>query len=829
MHAEPLLDRVSSQGTVAAFSREFQLAVGAVPAPAFDVATFRGEEAMSDLYTFDVIAGVDPAVSELVRIGDPARLSIPTPDAVRSVHGIVSEVVRVASDTEREQIRVRIVPLLFVLTKKTSTRVFQELTVDAIVTRVLGEHGVPFQLRLSAPHAPRLYSIQYHETDYDFISRLMAEEGLAFWFEHPPLPAELPAIPAAAREIMVITDAVSGYSPASAVLHFRPGLAALATPDSSDVTSFRRMERLETTAVALRRYDFTRATSNAGQAVAMVPNGVPSHRGGLASQARHGDGARAGSLPLEWYEPHGHEHGLRVESELLDRKLAQLRAVSETCSLVTAERQLAPGKVFVVLDQEILLPTSQLVALHVVHHGNGSKDPNRRYEAEVFAAPRSVLGSKPVPPRRMVQVVESAVVVGPRGAEIETDTFGRVKIQFLWDRIGTNDDTSSCWMRIAQAWSGGQYGFQFIPRIGTEVLVSFLGGDPDRPVVVACLPNLANALPFTIPDQVTKSGIRTQSTPKDGAGRYNELSFDDKSGGELVFLRAQKNHEVVVLENQTERIGGSHRTNVAVDRLTEVEGADSLRVGGNRTALIQGDDDAAVLGEASATVAKDRVARVGGTDKLTADGAILAQAGGEVRIQAGVKQPANACLMASSEARVIGAEHVRLHSPKGIEIRSGDSTLILTPDGITLKAKTLKLIATETIELVREATGLKLTDKVELGSQEIKLETAQASLILTASDAELHGAKVKLGGPKGKTRTAAPKEDAKTKPAKFQIKRPAGYDGPLTAVVSLPTGEIVEKSVDASGSLSFDGFDGEEFHLLEIRMGDERVGHDSAD
>lgn len=829
MLSEPLLDRAAGQDQSTSFSREFQLAVGVVPPALLDVATFQGEEGMSELYSFDIVVGTDPATAELIRIGEPARLTIPTPDFGRSVHGIVGEIVRVASDTGRERIRIRIVPLLYVLTKRTTSRVFQDLTVDAIASLVLKEHGVPCQVRLSAPHAIRPYSIQYHETDYDFLSRILAEEGLAFWFEHPPLPAELPPSIGGPREIMVISDTPAGYPPDLKVLSFRPGLMALSTPDSADVTVFRRFSRLETTAVGLRRYDFTRASSNAGQALSVSPSPVASNNGGVVSQARHGDGPRAGATPLEWYEPHGHEHGLRVDADILERKLAQIRSRSDTFYLMTSERGIHPGSRLVVKDQELTLPLFPLVALAVIHHGNRNQNETRRYEAEVLVAPRTVLGTRPVPPRRFVQSMESAVVVGPKGAEIETDPFGRVRIQFHWDRLQTNDDRSSCWMRVAQPWSGSSFGFQFIPRIGTEVLVSFLAGDPDRPVIVACLPNLANPLPFAIPEQVTKSGIRTHTTPTDSAAGYNELSFDDRNGHELVFLRAQKNHEVVVLENDTERIGGTQLSSVGGDRTADVLGHDALKVKKDRAAQILGNDHLVISAGANTLIGGERGTEIGKNDKLEAGGGLFYQAGAEVRIQAGTKAPSNATLMSSAETRVIGAEKVRLHSPKGIELSSGDSVISLTPEGITLKTKALKLVATEALELVREETQIKLTDKLDIGSQEIKLETQQASLVLTASDAELHGAKVKLAGPKGQKRTAPQKEDAQKRPAKFQIKRPQGYDGPLTAVVSLPTGEIVEKSVDASGLLSFDGFEGEEFHLLEIRMGDERVGHEGSE
>jgi type VI secretion system secreted protein VgrG len=827
MLAEPLLDRIA--GTeIASFAQDLQLAVGAVPAALLQVVSFRGEESMSELYAFDVIAGVDPLTAALLRIGDPARLNIGAVGLDRSVHGIVSEIVRVASDTERERLRVRIVPLLYVLTKRTSTRVFQDLTVDAIAAQVLAEHGVPFATRLSGQHTPRQYAIQYNETDYDFLSRIFAEEGLAFWFEHPPVPAVVPPSIGGVRELLVIADAPAAYPVDVALLHFRPGLAGLTTPDGADVVAFRRLERLETGAVELRRYDFTKASSNEGQVVSVKPNTLPVQRGGIFSQARQGDGAHAGSIPLEWYEPHGYEHGVRVESDILQRKLAQIRSRTDTCWLKTTMRHVGPGTLLVVADQDLTAPLSPLVALHVVHHHEQAED-GHRYLAEVIAAPRSVLGTRPVPPRRMVQVIESAVVVGPPGAEIETDSYGRVRIQFYWDRLQPNDATSSCWMRVAQPWSGSQYGFQFIPRIGTEVLVSFIGGDPDRPVVVACLPNLATPLPFPIPEQVTRSGIRTHTTPTDSTAGYNELSFDDRNGRELVHLRAQRNHEVVVLGNQTERIGGSQLTSVGVDRTAEVDGMDALTVKLDRSTLVSGNEHLVIMGGMNGRVKVDRAVEIGGNDKVAADGAVFTHAGGEIRVQAGVKTPSNATLIASGEARVIGAAQVRLHSQKGIEIRSGDSVFSLTPDGITLQTKSIKLIATDAIELTRAATQIKMSDTLDVGSQEIKLETQQASLALSASNAEVHGVAVKLGGPKGQKRAPPPSKDASPKPAKFQIKRPKGYDGPMTAVVSLPTGEIVEKSIDSSGSLSFDGFDGDEFHILEIRMGDERVAHASSD
>ncbi len=693
---------------------------------------------------------------------------------------------------------------------------------DAIVGAVLDEHGVKYEKRLSAAHAPREYTVQYHETDYAFVTRLMAEEGLAFWFEHASLPAETPATREPVTEVAVVTDAVSGYVAAPSPLTFRPPSGVLGSSDGFDVTSLRRLAKLEPTAATARRYDFERAAPTPGKPIVVTPNAGPTFAGGVASVETAGDGRKPGSIALEWYEAHGFEHGLTVTDALSRRKLEQLRTLSDTTSLVTHARFLGPGVTFDVANQDVMTDTS--VVLRAVHWGSTEAGVKMRYEAKILAAPATVLGRAPIPPRRNVQTVESGVVVGAIGKEIDTDALGRVRVQFTWDRIGKNDDSSSCWLRVVQPWSGSRYGFQFIPRVGTEVLVAFLGGDPDRPVVTGCLPNASNALPFTLPDEVTRSGIRSQSTPQ-GGGNYNEISFDDNAGKEVLYFHAAKNHEVVVAEDHTARVGGAQTTSVGGDAKLLIGGDYETRFKGGSVAHVAGDSGAIVSGGLSASCAKDRVAAVGGSDKVTVAGTAHMQTGGEYILHAGVKSPSNLFILSSAESRIVGAECVRLFSPKSIAIQCGDSTMTVGPDGITIQGKALNFIATDSINVTREPTALTIKDKVELRSDQITLETDMATLLMTKTDMKLQAASVSIAGPQGVTRTAKPGDPPPTLKGKFQIKRPEGFTGPITAVVALPTGEVVEKQVDASGEVSLDGYAGDRFRLVEVRLGNDKAIH----
>src|SRR5690606_15876447 len=225
------------------------------------------------------------------------------------------------------------------------------------------------------------------------------------------------------------------------------------------------------------------------------------------------------------------------------------------------------------------------------------------------------------PARRIRQVSETASVVGPRGEAIHADEHGRIKVKFHWDLSARDDDAASCWLHVSQAWVGANWGSQFLPRVGTEVVVTFLGGDPDRPLVTGSVYNGTHPPPFPLPGEMTKSGVRTQSTP--GGSGYNELSFEDRTGSELVHLRAERDLEVVAQNDAREEIGRDRELDVKRDLKQIVGGGHTLRVVGGEAIMIEKDGDEriggdaglAVTGRQGVRVPADRTTRSEGRDR----------------------------------------------------------------------------------------------------------------------------------------------------------------------------------------------------------------------
>jgi type VI secretion system secreted protein VgrG len=819
------------------FVREFRLAVTSLPEAEIEVVSFEGVEAQNELYAFDVLwtARADlltEPVSDL--IGRRARLSMPTPHGVRCVHGIVTEAAAVATHERDHVYLARVAPALYRLSRARDSRVFQDMSVQQIAAEVLAQHGVAFDIRLAQGRGPRAYCTQYGESDLEFLVRLLAEEGIAFWFEHPPAEEGTPPDRAVERLVLADTDAFLQPLEGSARIPFRPETGALA-PTGEAVVALRAGNALEPTRSALRRFDFLRSAPTPGRANPTPPAGHLSTLVGGAESAAFGlpgaesasaGGAVSGARPLEIYDPHGDDRDESVTPDLARLRLEQLRGRAAGCAGASTCRRLTPGATIEIEDQDVLPAGEEVAVVRVQHRGSNRGDSAVRYKNEFAGVPRGALFRPPPPARRFVQVVESAVVVGPENNAIHADDHGRIRVQFPWDRRGRNDEHSTCWVRVLQAWSGPAYGFQFIPRVGTEVLVSFLGGDPDRPVVTGCLPNPTRPLPYNLPEQITRSGVRTRSTPGDSGG-YNELAFDDREGHELVFLRAQRNHEVLILNEHTVRVGKGQTTTVGEGRRAEVGGDEELHVGGARRVQVEG-NAAEIVAGATLLQASARVVRVGGDDIRHVDGDAAVKVGGSFRLAAGTSEVEDAVIQASGEAKLVGARAIRLRSPGTIELATGDSTLTLTPDGITVRAKQITFEGTEGIKLVRGTSSVTIEDAIEVASDTVKL-TAQAASLTLNQNAELLGTQIKLKNSSSAQASQRDRESAPAGQARFRVEGPPGFTGPFTVVVALPTGEVVERETDASGEVVLDGVEGDHFEIVELRYGSQRLSHEAAE
>jgi type VI secretion system secreted protein VgrG len=498
----------------------FELSAGPYESPALAVLSFRGREAISRAFSFEITVAaspeVDSATIEPDLLGRPACLTMQAgASAPRLVRGVVAAVSALSvAHGGRGVYRLRIVPALWVLKKRTTSRIFQDKTVPEIVAAVLDGAGVSYALCLIGKYRPRTYCVQHRETDFAFVERLLAEEGIFYTFDHggPDAKTETVALSDSAR----LYPAIDG----DAALAYRPhdGVAGMALGERH-VQRFELGRSLRPTSVFRRGYDFRRP------ALALEAEGKLSDLGG-------GEPTRA-----EVYEHHEEDEEPNVRQETVTAELEQHRANVEVGHGESGCRRLVPGARFTLCDHDLGRLDREYVVTDIKHTG---WDPQAAAQGQAVYAntfecvPATVAARPRRPARALQQVTETALVVGPEGQEIYTDEYGRVKVQFHWDREGRRDERSSCWIRVSQAWAGSGWGFEFLPRVGMEVVVTFLGGDVDRPLITGCVPNAINKPPFRLPEHKTQSGIRTQSTP--GGDGFNELMFEDLKGLEQINL-----------------------------------------------------------------------------------------------------------------------------------------------------------------------------------------------------------------------------------------------------------------------------------------------------
>ncbi|MFO0547071.1 MAG: type VI secretion system tip protein TssI/VgrG [Polyangiaceae bacterium] len=768
---------------------------------ALTVLSHRAREALSALFVFDLTVhqpshDLQGSIARLLGEDVTLTLGASTPHA-RTLRGVITRVARSrhratpgregrrlgrtagleldqwhrAPDGLAPLLDLRVTPRLSLAKRRKTSRIFQNKSIPEIIENVLAALRVPAIFHLTRAHGPLSYCVQYEETDFAFVQRLSAENGLFFFF--PDAKEKLP------EHAVVFGDAPAQYAALgapSSIVTRDAGLAARAEEAMFDFTA---TETVQPNAVTLTQYDFQR----------------PSYD--LVARATS---AKALGSELEVYQHHGEYEDAGFARDDAERVLAQLRSNAERARGETTAPRLAPGYVFTLEEHSDHELNRDWVVVRAEHHGHveGAGVRERRlFSSVVTCAPADKLVSPPPKRRRLIQVLESATVVGPADEEIHTDGQGRVKVRFHWDRDrrrGTPEaENSSCWIRVMQPWAGAGFGTQLIPRVGTEVLVSFLGGDTDRPFIVGCATNQANPSPFTLPQEKTRSGIRTRSTPRSEG--YNELSFEDRAGEEHVFLHAERDMTHEARRNLDSVIGHDLRVAVARDADTTVGGDRSVKVAGAKVERIGRDDERHVAGrrfetvgaEAIDSVAGKHALRVGGAAERTIAGALSETVGGdEERAIAGnrrarVERDAHLFVGGDHFVNVGGADpaagryslratgpivadsggHLTLHAAKGVTIMGGAYAIEIDDEGIHLRvgetvvslseqrlyavAEELRLHATKEMSHACKGAFLKLATDAELAGDKVALHADAASLELDAS-ARLRSAQIRLDG-----------------------------------------------------------------------------------
>lgn len=586
---------------------------------------------------FELIVDVAGEAAELpveALLGASAVLTMSRVSVARQVAGVVARVERRGFHTDRLHVRLRIVPAFTLLGQRVCSRIYQGLTVSQIVAEVLGrgfgEYGREFRFELERELLPRDYCVQYRESDLDFVMRLLQEEGISFFFEHGDAGETLVMVDGNARLLAV--DTMDGLPVPT--MAKEPALHEVESLQAIDV-----VHALRSTATDIIDFDF------------LTPMARPRHT--LA-------GVDARGRTREHYD-----HTRRRFVADLTRVRAADTLEADTnpgerwqgCSNVCG---LAPGRVLERDEDGRRFVITRVTHLGVADEDRLGADVSRgaaqeRYGNDFECVPyETIVRPARVIPRPLVSGPETAIVTGPAGEEIHTDEHGRIKVHFHWDREGAYDDGSSCWIRVAQTWAGAGWGGLFIPRVGMEVVVSFLEGNPDRPLVVGCVYNGDNPPPYALPADKTKSTLKSNSSL--GGGGFNELRFEDLAGSEQIFLHAQKDLDEVVLHDHTLQIGNNETIAVGVDQTLLVGNNQSETIGVARATSVGVDDSLTVGAMQTVAVGVDRSVTVGGSDSLTAGAMVSVSAGGVITLTAGVE----------------------------IVLQAGPSMITLGPTGITL-------------------------------------------------------------------------------------------------------------------------------------------------
>ncbi|NUQ78844.1 MAG: type VI secretion system tip protein VgrG [Polyangiaceae bacterium] len=596
--------------------------------PALSVRRFHVRERISNLFTVSIEAlsprcdiDFDDVVMRPASFSMTAGWAFVQGGGHRMYTGICESIEQVqAEPTGLSTYAITLVPRLWLLTRRTAYRIFQYLAIPDIVTTLLDEFRIAHQWLVDRATHPKLdYKVQYGESDYAFVSRLCEEAGVSFSLER-------------AEErgtVMVLADAPVSKTPRKNSLVFvdNPNKSA----EHEYVTRVRALRRAETGAATLRDYDFR----NPSLALfAHAPGKNPAecrmeHHCYAPGSFRAVVDAKsstpvADSAGIARHDP---SYGLGRAERMLRGNRAGARVISFETNAV----DLAPGAVFSMTGHPhpALHEASKLLVTELTIVGEHDNDWWMKGKAvsadEPYWPPQQT-------PKPIVHGLQSAMVTGPEGREIFTDEHGRVRVQFPWEYEGDDKNYGSCWIRVSQGWAGAGFGLWTLPRIGQEVLVGFLAGDPDEPIIVGRAGNAHNPPPYPLPTHDTKTVWRSRSTP--GGEGFNEISFEDKKGEERLFERAEKDKDSLIKNDERIAVGRNRQKLVKSDEDVATLGARRELIGESLHLTIKGERREAVKGLQSTIVGGDRNEVVDGRYALETGGAVHIVAGGPIVLEA---------------------------------------------------------------------------------------------------------------------------------------------------------------------------------------------------
>ncbi|MBS0447264.1 MAG: type VI secretion system tip protein VgrG [Proteobacteria bacterium] len=625
-------------------------------------------------------------------------------------------------------------PWLWFLTRTADCRVFQDLSVPDIVKKVFEDHPIAhFQFKLFRSYRPWVYCVQYRETDYNFVARLLEHEGIYWYFEHT-----------ADQHKLVLVDSHTAHDPA-------PGCASLPyyenpgqmPPDTVYVSNWSFDAAVRSGKTAATSYDFEQpsasllVTSSQSRSHALDDYELFDFQGDYIKPA---DGTQ--------YD----------EDRLIEQQFgyATVRGASNA-------PEISIGHVLAIEkhprdDQNAkYLIAAERVDAHVDAYEGGDPTPGG-YRCSFEAIPAAQQFRPPRhTPKPFVQGPQTAVVVGPSGEEIHTDKYGRVKVQFHWDRYGKKDDKSSCWVRVSHPWAGKNFGVMHVPRIGQEVVVSFLEGDPDQPLVTGRVYNAEQMPPWDLPTHATQSGILTRSSKGGAYDKANAIRFEDKMGSEQLWIHAEKNQDIEVEHDETHWVGNDRTktidhdetTHVKHDRTETVDNNETITIHGQRTEVVDKDETITIHQNRTETVDKEESITIHGgrTEKVDKDESITIDGG---RTETVAKDESIAInggrteTVAKDESITInGGRTESVAKDESVSVTGGRTVSIGKDDALSV-GKNLSVTASESISLTTGSASIvmKKDGTITIKGKDVTIQGSGKINVKADSDVVVKGSKV---------------------------------------------------------------------------------------
>jgi type VI secretion system secreted protein VgrG len=706
---------------------------------------FHAYESLSALYTYELeFLSEDDAVDLSKLLGESMTVHLPLgAPGQRFFNGLVVRASRQGWRGRYASYSVELAPDLWLLTRTDDCRIFQSQTVPDVIKEILRAHGIAFREALIGDYPKWDYLTQYRETDFQFLARIMSHEGIYYFFEH-----------ALGTNTVVLADSHDAHkvTPGFETVPLAMPLQRNENPDY--LAEWSNCHAVRTNAVTLADYEF-RLRGKAAVITSHQEVKPDQPKGALArydflvrsTQGENGGSADSGG---------SHEDCRR----LAEIRLEEERTTAHTFEGKGTARGLTTGALFGLSnahdDQQFLITSTQ-ISLRNSLFETGSDPVDERCSISLTAIDGTIAFRPRYIAKPRIYGPHTAIVVGGAGEEIWTDLHGRIKVQFHWDRKGNADEHSSCWARVAQPWAGKRWGAIHIPRIGNEVVVEFIEGDPDRPLVTGSVYNAENMPPYDLPANRTQTGIKTRSSKGGSPNDFNELRFEDKMGSEEVFIQAQKDLNINVKNNEGRTVGNDRTKAVGHNETSTIGDDQSIEVGGMRTESVGKDESVSVAGSRDHSVDGDSTSTVGKNHSVTVDKNESIDVGGNQSLSVGGSQDVSVgkgmtvtvgagrttSVGKDDALDVSGNQTVSIKKKMSVKVDAERSQVVKANDTLSVEKKMSVSVKEEATFVVGSASlTLKKDGTIQLKGKDIKMEGSGNITIKASGNVVIKGSKV---------------------------------------------------------------------------------------